>query len=86
MQNTDNTSTSSDHTFFIPVMGIGFTVDTPLKIAKYGVSSVISLVDDTFIEQMRKYHCEQAGHPYEEISRKDIYPLRKPHSYSVRSL
>ena len=71
MQKADKTSTSSGHTFFIPVMGIGFTVDTPLKIAKYGVSSVISLVDDTFIEQMRKYHCEQAGQPYEEISRKE---------------
>jgi len=61
----------SAHSFYIPVMGIGFTIDTPLKIAKYGISSVISLVDDTFIEQMRKFHCEQTGEPYEEISRKD---------------
>jgi len=57
------------HTFFIPVMGIGFTIDTPLKVARYGISSVISLVDDTFIEQMRRYHCEQAGEPYQEIAR-----------------
>jgi hypothetical protein len=49
-------------------MGTGFTIDTPLRIAKYGISSVISLVDDTLIEQMRKFHCEKASQPYEEIT------------------
>jgi hypothetical protein len=48
-------------------MGTGFTIDTPLRIAKYGISSVISLTDDTLIEQMRKVHCEKAGQVYEEI-------------------
>lgn len=61
----------SPHTFHIPVMGTGFTIDTPLKIARYGISSVISLVDDTLIEQMRKVHCEKSGEPYEEIARND---------------
>ncbi len=58
----------SSHTFHIPVMGTGFTIDAPLRIAKYGISSVISLVEDTLIEQMRKFHCEKAGLPYEEIT------------------
>ncbi|MCP4263619.1 MAG: hypothetical protein GY774_39845 [Planctomycetes bacterium] len=58
----------SSHTFHVPVMGTGFTIDTPLRIAKYGISSVISLVDDTLIEQMRKFHCEKAEQPYEEIN------------------
>mgnify|MGYP001580118501 CR=1 FL=1 len=58
----------SPHTFHIPVMGTGFTIDTPLKVARYGISSVVSLVDDTLIEQMRKFHCEKSGEPYEEIS------------------
>jgi len=58
----------SPHTFHIPVMGTGFTIDTPLRIAKYGISSVISLVDDTLIEQMRKLHCQKAHLPYEEIT------------------
>lgn len=71
MEYTDSSYRSSEHSFFIPVMGIGFTIDTPLKIARYGVSSVISLVDDTFIEQMRGYHSEQAGIPYEAIGRQD---------------
>jgi len=48
-------------------MGTGFTVDTPLRVAKYGISSVISLVDDTLVEQMRRFHCEREGEPYEEI-------------------
>jgi hypothetical protein len=61
---------NSAHNFYIPVLGIGFSIDTPLKVGRYGISSVISLVDDTFIEQMRKYHSELTGEPYEEIGRK----------------
>jgi len=59
------------HTFHIPVIGTGFSIDTPLRVAEYGISSVISLVDDILIEQMRKYHCEKAGEPYEEIADRD---------------
>ena len=58
----------SQHTFHIPVMGTGFMIDAPLRVAKYGISSVISLVDDILIEQMRRYHSEKAGEPYEKIS------------------
>ena len=53
-------------------MGTGFTIDTPLFVAKYGISSVISLVDDVLIEQMRKYYCDQLGETYEAISAQDI--------------
>jgi hypothetical protein len=48
-------------------MGTGFMIDAPLRVAKYGISSVISLVDDILIEQMRRFHCEREGEPYEEI-------------------
>ena len=64
----ENPTPSGTHTFHIPVMGIGFTIDTPLRVAKYGISSVISLVDDVLIEQMRRFHCEKEGEPYEEIT------------------
>jgi len=57
------------HQFHIPVMGTGFTIDTPLKVARYGIDSVVALLDDVLIEQMRKYHCELNGEPYEEIAR-----------------
>ena len=59
--------TRSGHTFHIPVMGTGFTIDTPLRVAKYGISSVISLVDDVMIEQMRKLYCRREGEPFEPI-------------------
>jgi hypothetical protein len=56
------------HTFHIPVLGTGFTIDTPLRVARYGISSVISLVDDVLIEQMRKFYCKKENEPYEEIT------------------
>ena len=58
------------HNFHIPVMGIGFTIDTPLKVAHLGISSVISLVDDILIEKMRKFYCEKLDLPFKEISEK----------------
>jgi hypothetical protein len=57
----------SPHTFHICVMGTGFTIDAPLRVARYGIDSVMSLVDDVLMEQMRKLHATQAGEPYEEI-------------------
>ncbi len=57
----------SPHTFHIPVMGTGFTIDTPLKVARYGISSVVSLVDDVLIEQMREFHCRNEGLAYRKI-------------------
>ena len=59
---------ASPHTFHIPVMGIGFTIDSPLKVAPLGIDSVISLVDDILIEKMRKMYCQKYQLPYEEIS------------------
>ena len=61
----------SSHTFCIPVMGTGYLIDGPLRVARYGISSVISLVDDVLIEQMRKFHCEKEGEPYEPIGNRD---------------
>jgi hypothetical protein len=51
-------------------MGIGFTIDTPLKISKYGMDSVISLVDDMLLEKLRKMYCGKYEIPYQEISDK----------------
>ncbi len=52
-------------------MGTGFTIDTPLKVARYGISSVISIVDDMLIEEVRRYHCGKEGLPYEPIGEKE---------------
>ena len=56
------------HEFHIPVMGTGFTIDTPLRVARFGIDSVIQIVDDVLIEQMREVHCERNGEPYEAIT------------------
>lgn len=59
------------HTFHIPVMGIGFTIDTPIKVAHLGINSVISLVDDMLIERMRKFYSEKFELPYQKITEKE---------------
>ncbi len=74
--------TKSIHTFHIPVMGIGFTIDSPLKVAQYGVDSVISLVDDILIEKLRKMYSEKFEMPYQEISNKvDDFRAKRITSY-----
>lgn len=52
------------HTFHIPVLGLGYSIDTPLKVARYGISSTLSIVDDDLIERMRAYHMVQSGQQY----------------------
>jgi hypothetical protein len=56
------------HTFQIPVMGIGFTIDTPLKVAPFGISSVISLGDDLLADRMRAFYCNKMDIPFIEIA------------------
>lgn len=70
------------HTFHIPVMGIGFTIDAPLKVAQYGIDSVISLVDDILIEKLRKMYSEKFEIPYTEITEKiDDFRAKRITSY-----
>lgn len=49
-------------------MGIGYTIDTPLKVGHLGISSVISLVDDILIEKMREFHSHNMNVPFKAIS------------------
>lgn len=62
---------TSPHTFHIPVMGLAYTVDTPIKVARYGISSVISIIEDKLIELMRKYYYDKFKLPFNPISSKD---------------
>jgi hypothetical protein len=57
------------HKFHIPVLGLGFSIDTPLKVARYGISSVVSIVDDELTERMRKYHSQLNGISFNPISK-----------------
>lgn len=57
---------ASPHTLHIPVMGTGFTIDTALKVARYGISSAMS-VDDNLMEKMREHYCPIYGEAYHPI-------------------
>jgi BMFP domain-containing protein YqiC len=58
------------HTFHIPVMGLAFTIDSPIRVAQYGIDSVISIMDDDLIEKMTAFYAQKFKQPYEEISQK----------------
>ncbi len=63
-------------------MGIGFTIDTPLKVAQYGMDSVISLVDDILLEKLRKMYSAKFEVPYKEITDKiDDFRAKRITSY-----
>jgi hypothetical protein len=62
---------SSLHTFHIPVMGLGFTVDSPLKVAKFGISSCVSIMDDFLLEDMRKLYSKKQEVPFHPIPDSD---------------
>ena len=59
------------HTFHIPVLGLSYSIDTPVKVAKFGISSVVSIIEDELIEKMRAYHCAQTNEEYVPITIKD---------------
>lgn len=63
---------TSEHTFHIPVMGLGYTIDTPVKVARFGISSVVSIIQDVLVEQMREFYCKKAGEEYIHIPIDDI--------------
>ena len=48
-------------------MGTGFTLDAPLRVARFGISSVLSLVDDVLIEQVRRHYANVFEVAYEPI-------------------
>lgn len=59
---------TSAHTFHIPVMGLAFSIDTPIKVAEFGISSVVSIIEDQLIEQMREVICKNYSLGYNEIT------------------
>ncbi|MFN3752937.1 hypothetical protein [Flavobacterium sp.] len=63
-------TTNNIHTFHIPVMGLAYTIDSPIRVAQYGISSVISITDDELIEKMRAFYSKKFSLPYQEITQK----------------
>lgn len=60
---------NSSHIFSIPVMGTGHSIDSPIRVAPYGINSVMSIVDDLLVERIRKHYCQKFKLPYNNIRR-----------------
>lgn len=60
------------HDFHIPVMGLSFSVDTPLKVAHFGISSVVSIMEEDLLEMMREHHSKKNEIPFEPIDKKEF--------------
>ena len=58
----------SYHNFHIPVMGTGHSADTAIRLAPFGITSVLSFVDDILLEKLRGYYCNLYNLPYTEIT------------------
>lgn len=58
------------HSIHIPVMGLAYTIDSPIRVAQYGLTSTLSVMDDELIERMNKFYCEKFELPYYEITKK----------------
>lgn len=58
------------HNFHIPVMGLAYTIDSPIRVAQYGISSVISIIDDEIIERMKDFYAKKFNLDYLGISAK----------------
>ena len=57
------------HTIHIPVMGTGFSIDTPIRVAPFGISSVMSIMDDILIEKIREHYCNKFNLAFNPITR-----------------
>ena len=64
------TPSKSIHTFHIPLMGLAYTIDSPIRVAHYGIASVISIIDDDLIEKMAAFYSAKFSIPYFEITQK----------------
>lgn len=65
-------NSESVHSFHIPVMGLAFTIDTPLKVARFGISSVVSIISDSLAEEMRKFYCEKENELFIPIEKHEV--------------
>ncbi len=70
------------HRFHIPVMGIAFTIDTPIKVASYGITSALSIIEDNLVEMMRKHYYQENNETYVPIEKhEENYRVRRITDY-----
>ncbi len=56
------------HNFHIPVMGLAYTIDSPIRVAQFGISSVVSIIDDEIVERMRDFYSKKFNFDFTAIS------------------
>ena len=56
------------HNFHIPVMGLAYTIDSPIRVAQFGISSVVSIIDDEIVERMRDFYSKKFNFDFKAIS------------------
>jgi hypothetical protein len=70
------------HNFHIPVMGLAYTIDSPIRVAQYGISSVVSIIDDEIVEKMKNFYSKKFNLNYSGISTKiDDYRAKRVTAY-----
>jgi hypothetical protein len=52
-------------------MGLGYTIDTSLKIARFRINSVISFIEDNLLEELRKFYCNKLSETYVPILKQE---------------
>jgi hypothetical protein len=50
-------------------MGTGHSIDTPIRLAHFGITSVISIIDDILIDKVREHYDAKHGIAHEKITR-----------------
>lgn len=58
-----------NHQFHIPVMGTSFTIDSPLRVGRFGIDSVVSIGDDALCESMRAHWSAAENIPFQPIEK-----------------
>ncbi|RDB02666.1 hypothetical protein [Runella aurantiaca] len=73
---------STQHTFHIPVMGLGFTMESPIKVARFGISSVISIIEDELMERLRELYSPWVNETFVPITEQvEDWRAKRIHSY-----
>lgn len=71
--------------FYIPVMGLAYTIDSPIRVAHLGINSVISIIDDELMEKMNAFYSKKFHFTYNEITTK-IHDYRAERTKSYLNL
>jgi hypothetical protein len=63
-------------------MGLAYTIDSPVKVARFGIDSVISIIEDKLVELMRQHYYKELKRPFTPITpREDDFRARRITDY-----